>query len=90
MERFHLFYEGSGVRPASDIDRIRNTPGVTVVNETLPRSIVVDVDGDLAKARLTRIPFWVLRQSHPVSIGVPPIKSSLTKAIPGLRLVKKD
>jgi len=90
LDRFHLFYDGPGVRPPADIERIRKTPGVIIVNETLPRSIVVDVDGDLAKERLKRIPFWTLRQSHPVSIGTPPLKSGLSRTIPGLRLVKKD
>lgn len=72
MGRFHLFWAGSGVKPVEDIARVRDMPGVKIVNESLPRSVVVDVFGELAEERLKRLPSWTLRQSHPVNIGSAP------------------
>jgi len=89
MGRFHLFWAGSGVKPVEDIARVRDMPGVKIVNESLPRSVVVDVFGELAEERLKRLPSWTLRQSHPVSIGSAPAESSLNRAVPGLRLLVK-
>lgn len=89
MGRFHLFYVGSGSKPVADITRIREMPGVEIVNDSLPRSIVVDVFGDLAEQRLKRLESWKLRQSHPVSLGTTVFESSLNRSAPGLRLVVK-
>lgn len=89
MSRFHLFYVGSGAKPVEDIARVREMPGVKIVNESLPRSVVIDVSGDLAEERLKRLPSWTLRQSHPVTLGSAIVESSLNKVVPALRLLVK-
>lgn len=90
MARYHLFYVGTGAKPLADIARFRAMPGVEIVNDTLPRSVVVDVVGNIAEERLRRLPSWSLRQSHPVSIGSAPSEPSLNRTVPGLRLLVKS
>ena len=89
MGRFHLFYVGSGAKPLEDIARVREMPGVEIVNEALPRSVVVDVSGEIAEERLKRLPSWTLRQSHPVSIGTKLFESGMNRAVPAMRLLSK-
>jgi hypothetical protein len=89
MGRYHLFYVGSGAKPVEDIARVREMPGVEIVNDSLPRSVVVDVFGDIAEERLKRLPSWTLRQSHPVSLGTKIFESSMNRAVPALRLLVK-
>jgi len=90
MRRFHLYYKGTGPKPLADIAKVREMPGVKVINDTLPRSVVVDVTGNLAEERLKRLPSWSLKQSHRVSLGSTPAESSIDKSVPGLRLLVKN
>lgn len=87
MNRFHLYYTGTGLKPLADIARVRKIPGVQIVNDALPRSVVVDVTGSLAEQSLKSLSSWTLRQSHSVSLGATPAESSLNKAVPGLRVL---
>jgi hypothetical protein len=60
MQRYILRYKASGPKPEGDLLRIRNTPGLTVVDES-PRMLLVEGDdkpiedlrGDLANWLVT-------------------------------------
>lgn len=87
MTRLHLYYTGNGIMPPADVARIRNTFGVKIVNDRLPRSVVVDVDGDIAKESLKRLPRWSIRESQLVSIDSPVLEPTSGRLVPHLRLV---
>lgn len=89
MKRYHLFYKGTGPKPQDVIAMVRSMPGVQIVNDTLPRSVVVDVSGQVAEERLRRLPYWSLQQSHPVKLGATTAESSLNKSVPPMRLLVK-
>jgi hypothetical protein len=90
MSRFHLFYVGPGARPLEDILLVREMPGVKIVNENLPRSIVLDVSCEVAVERLKQLPQWALRQSHPVRINTRLFESSANREVPALRVLTKE
>lgn len=88
MEVMMIRYDGAGPRPEADLEKIRASAGVTVVNDTFPKTVIVRVDGDLAKQRLRRIDGWTLHASQTGKVDLYPAPQFLTA--PRLRVVPKS
>lgn len=86
MSRFLLFYTGRGPKPLADVAGLDGIPGVTVVAQPSPRTVVLDISDELAAQRVRRLPHWVLQQSQPLALDEPDCLSP--SAVPGLRLVR--
>jgi hypothetical protein len=90
MSLFLLSYKGLGERPQSDIEQVRQMAGVEIINEKLPRGMVLNITSDLAKHRLKKLDNWSLYESQTVTIHSPWDYLSNTKSVPPLRLVDNE
>lgn len=73
MSQFLLYYTGKGLKPAEDVAKVRAIPGVVVINDSLPRGVVLEVSSSLAQQRLRKIPAWKLQESQDVELDPPPM-----------------
>lgn len=86
MRLFSFHYAGDGSRPETDMVQIRTMPGVVVVNEILPKRLILQVTDDLAVQRLKNLSGWVLQESQTVSLDDPFCGLHFVM-VPALRLV---
>ena len=87
MARFILLYLRKGPKPAADIKRVQDIPGVTVINESLPRCLELQVRGLFAQRTLRRIPEWQLLESPLVDQDQTSSAQAVLRPIPHLYLV---
>lgn len=66
--RFVLRYRGSGPKPAADVDSARRLAGVTVVDESGAKMLLVECDEDVVGELAERLPEWIIgpEQSYTV------------------------
>lgn len=87
MCQFLLYYTGTGLKPAADVAEVRRIPGVVVINDALPRSVVLEVSDNLAQQRLKRFPAWKLQASQDVELDAPSAMAKKETRVSRLRVV---
>jgi hypothetical protein len=68
MQRYTLFYRG-GTLPAGDVQKIRSTPGVRVIDDELARALLVEAEEPAIEALRRALPDW--RIGHEVFYSRP-------------------
>lgn len=71
MARFILRYRGQGAKPAADVARVKQCAGVTVLDASMPRMLLVE--GAKAKVRelAERLEGWVAAEEQTVRLPDP-------------------
>lgn len=87
MSQFLLYYTGKGLKPADDVAKVRAIPGVVIINDDLPRGVVLEVSSNLAQQKLKRFPAWKLQASQEVEIDTPCTVGRNGTGAPHLRAV---
>lgn len=64
MPRFIFRYSRPGPRPAEHLERCRNLPGVTVLDDSAPRMLLVEADADHLEALKASLPGWTVSQEE--------------------------
>jgi hypothetical protein len=67
MNQFVLRYNGSSLTPAANLDSIRSTPGVQILDES-PRMLLVGGDESTLQAKLKDLPDWSLHSLNEVPL----------------------
>jgi len=78
MQRYILRYKAAGPKPESDLMRIRNTPGLTVVDES-PRMLLVEGDDKRIEGLRGDLADWLVTPEVQISVPDKPhrIKRSI-------------
>jgi hypothetical protein len=71
MNQFLLFYTGTGPKPAADVVAVSRIPSVVIVNDNLPRSVVLEVSDNMAQQRLRHFTSWSLQASQDIELDTP-------------------
>jgi hypothetical protein len=87
MSQFLFYYTGKGPKPVADVARVRMIPGVVVINDSLPRSVVLEVSDNFAQQLLRGIATWKLHASQDVELDSPVTVGRYGTRAPRLRLV---
>lgn len=58
--RYVLRYRGAGAKPAADVETTRRLAGVTVVDESAPKMLLVECDEGMAAGLADTLPDWVV------------------------------
>lgn len=58
--RYVLRYRGSGAKPAADVESTRGLAGVTVLDESAPKMLLVECDEGMAGRLADTLPDWVV------------------------------
>jgi hypothetical protein len=59
-ERFILRFRGAGIIPKEDVDKIRASTGIVVLDDSSPRMLLVEALPDEVKTLTSRMKGWVL------------------------------
>jgi hypothetical protein len=70
MKKYILRFTGSGAKPAADVARIRNTEGVTVLDEA-PRMLLVQCAKTRARQLVEDLDKWVMSEERAVELPDP-------------------
>lgn len=71
--RYVLRYRGRGLSPAAgDLARIHDLAGVTVVDESAPTMVLVDVDEEAAGDLADALPGWIVAPDQTFALPDPP------------------
>jgi hypothetical protein len=78
MDRYILRFSGKGAMPASDAERIRSAPGVTVLDSSSPRMFLVEASPETIRQLNTALPGWTSsrEQTIPLPDPHPKVRSS--------------
>ncbi len=68
MDRFILRFQGSGPKPAEDIERIRTLSNTTVLDDSSPRMILVEAPEAELKALVDTMPGWVISKERTIPL----------------------
>ena len=58
--RYVLRYRGAGSKPAADVQAARHLAGITVVDESAPKMLLVECDEGMAAGLAETLPDWVI------------------------------
>ncbi len=58
--RYVLRYRGEGTKPAADVEAVDRFAGVTVVDESASKMLLVECDGEVAAELAETLPEWVI------------------------------
>ncbi len=58
--RFILRYRGSGLKPDADVERVRRLPGVTVLDESAAKMLLVECDDWPSSEAAEMLTDWVV------------------------------
>ena len=72
-------FRGEGEKPSSDMERIRAMTGVVVIDDRLPRTILVEVEGDASRRHLESLSGWAVAKESFVTVNPhPTLKKPIT------------
>jgi hypothetical protein len=78
VSRFILRYRGQGAKPTSDVARLRSLPGVSVIDDSSPRMVLVEAPEEALRRLVEQTHDWVM--SHEQTYHLPTPHPSLDKA----------
>lgn len=58
--RFILRYRLPGAKPQADVERVRDVRGVTIIDESAPRMLLIECDEDAPAALAEALPDWIV------------------------------
>ena len=76
MERFILRYVGKGDKPLADCQRINQTFGISVVEETSPKMFLVESTEEILEEAILNLPNWKFAAETTLSIFDPRARAS--------------
>jgi hypothetical protein len=78
MSHFILRFTGRGAAPDTDLAQIRSAPGVTVVDSSSPRILLVQASPETIRQLVDALPNWIYsrEQTIPLPDPRPKIRSS--------------
>jgi hypothetical protein len=71
MSRFILRYTGRAPEASSGLERIRSTPGLTVVEDASPRMLLVEASDRVLDELVASLPGWVVSREQMVPLPDP-------------------
>lgn len=71
MSRFILRFRGTGRRPVEDIERIRASPNVTVLDDSSPHMLLVEAPEAELKSRVDTMPDWIIAPEQMIQLPNP-------------------
>ncbi len=71
MARFIVRYIGTGPRPASDVERIRATEELTVIDESSSRMLLVEASEERVKEIVGSLPGWIWSPERTIRLPDP-------------------
>lgn len=71
MARFILRFRGPGAKPAADVARLKRCAGVTVLDESMPRMLLVEGAPSKVLQLAGRLTGWVAAEDHAVRLPDP-------------------
>jgi hypothetical protein len=71
MGRFILRYTGRGAMPDSHLTQIRSAPGVTVLDSTSPRMLLVQASPETVNQLAQALPGWTYSSEQTVRLPDP-------------------
>lgn len=60
MAKFTLYYRGATLPAFEDRQKIKATPGLKVLEDTLPRLLTVEADEAALEKTVSNLPGWVM------------------------------
>lgn len=87
MDVIFLQYNGIGDKPTSDVEKMKKVQGVKVVNSSLPRTVVLQVEGAAQKQRLEKFLNWSIGVSKKSKVDLEPQPQTISS--PGLIVGKR-
>ncbi len=70
--RYVLRYRPAGAKPAAEVERIRRVVGVTVIDESAPKMLLIECDEERAAALAEALPDWLVSPEQTMSLPEPP------------------
>ena len=70
MDRFILRFQGKGIKPAEEIERLCKQAGARVLDDSSPRMVLVEAAEEALRAALDRTSNWVMSRER--SYALPP------------------
>lgn len=76
MGRYILRFKGLGKRPECDVQQVKESPGITIVEEA-GKMLLIEGTVDGLRTLASKLPSWVLReeQDHKLPGQVPRVKA---------------
>ena len=71
MGRFILRYTGRGATPDSDLAQIRSAPGITVLDGTSPRMLLVQASPETVRQLAKALPGWTYCKEQTIRLPDP-------------------
>jgi hypothetical protein len=71
MARFILRFRGPGAKPAADVTRVKECAGVTVLDDTMPRMLLVEGAKTKVVQLADRLEGWVISEERAVQLPNP-------------------
>ncbi len=68
MRRFVLLHKGRGNPPKEDCERIQALPGVRIIDDELPRLLLVEAKEEELRDLITQMPSWVMTAETSVTL----------------------
>ena len=66
--RYVLRYRPPGARPEADVERIRHLRGVTVIDDSAPRMLLIECSDEPPPGLAETLPDWVLAPGQTLSV----------------------
>jgi len=66
--RFVVRFRGDSAKPAEDLERIRNLRQATVLDESSPRTLLVESDEQPLRELIESLPGWVLAPEQEIPL----------------------
>jgi hypothetical protein len=60
IDRFILDYQGIGDKPIEDVERFGSLPGVEIIDDTLPRTLILQGPVDILSKEFRTARNWVV------------------------------
>lgn len=74
LRRYVLRYRPPGAMPEADVERIRRLEGVTLIDESSPKMLLVECGEEPAASLAEALPDWVVAPEQTMSLPQPPRK----------------
>lgn len=58
--RYVLRYRGQGAKPSADVEHVRHLAGITVLDESSSKMVLVECDEESTTALAEALPDWVV------------------------------
>ena len=71
VERYILRFRGTSLKPPEDVERIRASKNITVLDDTSPRMLLVEAPQVELKALVDKLPGWIMTPERMIPLPDP-------------------